>query len=62
MRQDGYIQLADLLNVKSLKRMKVTEAVVEHIVNNNDKKRFQLMTEEGVRYIRAVQGHTLQTV
>ena len=42
MRPDGFIYLADLLNVNSLKRMRVNEAAVEHIVNTNDKKRFEL--------------------
>ena len=45
MRADGYIQLDDLLAVKSVSKHKVTAAVVDHIVANNDKQRFQLMEE-----------------
>ena len=62
MRPDGYIYLADLLACKNLKKMKVTEAVVEHIVANNDKKRFELSSEQGVKLIRAAQGHSIKIV
>ena len=62
MRPDGYIYLADLLACKNLKKLKVTEAVVEHIVASNDKKRFELSSEQGVKLIRAVQGHSITTV
>ena len=51
MRADGYIQLQEMLNVRSIKKNKVTVAVVEHIVASNDKKRFELTEEEGVKFI-----------
>lgn len=40
MRADGYIQLDDMLQVKSMKNHRVTPAMVDFIVANNDKKRY----------------------
>ena len=37
-------------------------AEIEFIVNSNDKKRFELTEEHGVKLIRAVQGHSTKTV
>ena len=54
MRADGYVQLNDLLMAQSVKRHKVTPAMIDYIVANNDKQRYQLCEEQGVRYIRAV--------
>jgi len=62
MRADGYIYVSDLLAVSSLKKQKVTLPQVQHIVNSNDKKRFELKEEGGVMLIRAVQGHTITAV
>ena len=42
--------------------MRVGVPEVQHIVDNNDKKRFELKQEEGVMLIRATQGHSIQTV
>ena len=62
MRADGYVELTALLAHKSLRGCTVAEAV--SIVATNDKKRFALQTDPatGVQWIRANQGHTLQTV
>jgi 2'-phosphotransferase len=35
---------------------------VEQVVESNNKKRFELVQKDGVYWIRAVQGHTMQTV
>jgi 2'-phosphotransferase len=32
------------------------------LVESNDKKRYEMMEEEGVFYIRATQGHTMKAV
>ena len=62
IRPDGFIYLQDLLEVKNLKKMKVGLPQVQHIVNTNDKKRFELKQDSGVWLIRAVQGHSIQAV
>ena len=46
----------------SIKRQRIGVAEVEYIVANNDKKRFEMTEEEGVKLIRAAQGHTIKTV
>lgn len=62
MRPDGFIYLDDLLAVKSVSKLNVDFAIIEHIVNNNDKKRFELKEEQNVKLIRAVQGHSMTQV
>ena len=62
MRQDGFIYLADLLNYNGLKKLGAGERDVEHIVATSDKKRFEMREEEGVKLIRAAQGHSLEIV
>ena len=62
IRPDGFIYLTDMLAHKSMTKIRVGEADVECIVNNNDKKRFELTEEMGVKLIRAVQGHSLTEV
>ena len=54
--------MEDLLNHRSMKKIKVGISDVQYIVNNNDKKRFELLEENGVMYIRAVQGHSMAVV
>ncbi|KZP01573.1 phosphotransferase KptA/Tpt1 [Calocera viscosa TUFC12733] len=73
MRSDGYIKVDDLLARPKLKGVEF--AVLEGIVKNNDKKRYQMLFEptdpvepgdtelkptEGTWWIRANQGHTLK--
>ena len=62
IRSDGYILMEDLLNHRTMKKIKVGIKDVQFIVNNNDKKRFELLEENGVWFIRAVQGHSMATV
>ena len=62
MREDGYIYLNDLLEMKSLKSKRIGQAEIEYIVATNDKQRFELSEEQGVMLIRASQGHTIKTV
>lgn len=40
----------------------VTLEQIQHVVDTNDKKRFELKEENGTYYIRASQGHSLKTV
>ena len=57
----GYIKMDDLLAYVNRKD-KITLGHVMFVVENNDKKRFEVMTDNGIQYIRASQGHTLVEV
>ncbi|TIB74975.1 phosphotransferase KptA/Tpt1 [Wallemia mellicola] len=59
IRKDGFIKVDDLLQRPKLKGLDYE--LLQHLVRTNDKKRYQLLDEDGVKLIRAVQGHTLDT-
>ena len=59
MSSDGYVLMADLLNYLG---SKTSIDLVHSIVENNDKKRYEIKIEAGVEYIRAAQGHTITAV
>lgn len=40
----------------------MTKEFIYSIVEDNEKKRYEVMTEGGIEYIRAAQGHTLESV
>jgi len=58
-REDGYTFLDDLLNHVYMTNSKTTLEDISRIVENNDKKRFQLLEENGKTFIRATQGHSM---
>lgn len=69
MSKDGFISLADILALKGFTG--VTLETIESIVDNNSKKRFELVLIEGAPLgsrnvsdykIRAVQGHSIDIV
>lgn len=60
IRSDGYMKVADILRHQSMRHY--TAADVRHVVENNDKKRFVLLTEGGEEFIRAQQGHSMASV
>lgn len=78
IRSDGYIPLDDVLQKQRMKQIKIQDGpnpnkkrspavvdVKEIVDNPGDKKRFEMMADEsdgGKIYIRAVQGHSIQTV
>lgn len=62
---DGYVKLDDIMKRHEFKYVTV-EQIME-IVNNNDKKRFEVCTkpdENGLncKFIRAVQGHSISKI
>ncbi|ORX52390.1 phosphotransferase KptA/Tpt1 [Hesseltinella vesiculosa] len=58
---DGYIRVDDLLARPKLKG--VSLAMMQHLVDNNDKQRFAMIKDEqGQWLIRANQGHSLRQV
>lgn len=54
VRADGCVAVSILL-----KKLGIREEVLEQVVLQNDKQRFEFLVEEGQRYIRARNGHTL---
>lgn len=60
MDSAGWVPLAELLNVRGMRG--VSASLVTYIVENNDKRRFSIETREGVKYIRANQGHSKEFV
>ena len=62
IRPDGYCPVSEVLALPQLIDMGCTVADVEEVVQNSDKHRFELKDENGVCYIRAVQGHSIKTV
>ena len=63
MRKDGFVRLNDLMAHKTIKKWKLTRGHVDRVVNDNNKKRFEMKQEEGgVWLIRAVQGHSITSV
>lgn len=60
MADDGYVKVDDLFTKG---KVKATLKQIQEVVENNDKKRFQLKEESAGKWkIRAVQGHTLTKV
>lgn len=66
IRPDGFININEVLEVKYIgKKFKPTMADFEEVVNNNNKKRFELKQNPDfpeLWMIRAVQGHTMENV
>ncbi|XP_067011659.1 tRNA 2'-phosphotransferase 1 [Anabrus simplex] len=60
---DGYVEVSEILNHKSL-RNRYTIEDIQRVVDENDKKRFTLTscTETGRLKIKANQGHSIQAV
>ena len=62
IRSDGYVLIKDVLAHSKFKGYTVTQ--VMEVVDTNEKKRFQVLSDEqgNPEWIRAVQGHSLLTV
>ncbi len=55
---DGFVSVESLINLKSNYCLSLEG--IKKIVENNDKKRFELKQEDGKYFIRAVQGHSIK--
>ncbi|RHZ78256.1 hypothetical protein Glove_166g287 [Diversispora epigaea] len=55
---DGFVKLNDLLKLQQFKGKSVED--IQFVVENNDKQRFSLKTENSELYIRANQGHSIE--
>ncbi|CAD8186065.1 unnamed protein product [Paramecium pentaurelia] len=60
IRQDGFVLVQDLLNWQTMAKLKANLQSIRNVVDNNDKKRFELKEIDGQLYIRCVQGHTIE--
>ena len=54
LRADGYCLLEEVMGLHKFKKNNWTFEMVKHVVDSNDKKRYEMMEENGVNYIRAV--------
>ena len=57
---DGYVSLDELLKSNKFKSLKTTEEDIQNVLLNDKKSRFQMDSE--MKKIRAVQGHSIQTL
>lgn len=65
--EDGYVTMNILLKnlrdkEKEQKLPPITEELVEMIVKDSDKQRFKIIDRDGVKMIRASQGHSIKKV
>ncbi|KAK8814295.1 hypothetical protein WA158_008157 [Blastocystis sp. Blastoise] len=60
IRDDGFVRVSDLLHLPLFKDVTLQDII--EVVNQNEKKRFELKTIDGHSYIRACQGHTISTI
>ena len=60
MKSNGYVSVDDILNHKKFRGY--TFSMLQSVVQNNDKKRFEIAETDGQLFIRATQGHTIKTI
>lgn len=59
---DGYCALREVLNLVEFQKWSTTTEDIRRIVNNNDKRWFELQQRGTMLYIRAAQGHSITSV
>ena len=62
VRSDGFVFLDDLLARPKLRKLNVTVAKVQDVVEKDGKARYTLVNESTGLWIRANQGHSLEVV
>eukprot|EP00933_Yihiella_yeosuensis_P024682 TRINITY_DN19132_c0_g1_i2.p1 TRINITY_DN19132_c0_g1~~TRINITY_DN19132_c0_g1_i2.p1 ORF type:complete len:393 (+),score=79.87 TRINITY_DN19132_c0_g1_i2:73-1179(+) len=62
IRPDGFCKAADMLALQNFKTIGCTMDDLQSAVNTNDKKRFEILEEDGEVFVRAVQGHSMKVV
>lgn len=63
MNSGGWVRMEDLLQNLRKKNKQLTLDVVHEVVEHNEKKRFEVMQDkDGLEWIRAAQGHTMDSV
>ena len=57
----GFLSIDEILEHNHFKyKLNATKDKIYKVVNNNDKKRFEIFNENGIEKIKAVQGHSVQ--
>ena len=61
---DGFCELDEVLKLQEMRALRVSRTEVEHVNQWNNKKRFDMCSslDGAKRFIRAVQGHSMQEV
>lgn len=62
IRKDGYVKVMDILKMNEFKEKNANFEMIKRIVDTNDKKRFSMMEENQIWFIRANQGHSMKSV
>lgn len=62
MRPDGYVRLQQVLKCKAVAKFNTTAEDVEKVSRDSDKRRFEITEDDGIQFIRAVQGHSIKSV
>jgi 2'-phosphotransferase len=60
MGSDGYVSVDELLSNQMFRGYTIKD--IMRVVDNNDKKRFEVSEQHGRLMIRAVQGHTISSI
>jgi len=60
IRPDGFVKVVDVLGLPAMRNF--SRADIDQVVATCDKKRFSIVTESGVDFIRCNQGHTIKSV
>ncbi len=60
IEKDGYVSVSELLRHRDFRGYKVED--IKWVIANNDKKRFEVSEIQGMEKIRAVQGHSIETI
>ena len=58
IRRDGYAKLSQILDTKQMRIWGTTESEIDDVVRYNEKQRFDLIVEAGVKMIRCNQGQS----
>ncbi|GAW09278.1 trna phosphotransferase 1 [Lentinula edodes] len=62
MRADGYVKVIDLLENPKIKSQALDLTGLQQIVNADSKKRYSLVCEDDIWWIKANQGHSIKAV
>ena len=62
MDSGGWVLMDDLLLYLNKGNKKVSLNLINEIVDHNEKKRYEVKSEKGQNYIRAAQGHSIESV